>query len=181
MHQRKKVRSLAVKLDSYRETISELNIRDWVVRDKGYTVVHSFWRYLSLILTFPMFFYGFINNAAPYLIPVRLVRNLKDRQFHSSVKFGLAGLITFPLFHVLQTAAVAIFTFSIAWWIFPLYAGTLLIMGKVALVWYFRMKKTLRGSWFRRQLRRKNSGAWELVQLRKDILKEAEELINLRP
>ena len=171
-----KVRELAGKVDSYYEEVKSLKIRDWVVRKKGYGFGQSLWRYLTLIVTFPFFLFGLLTNAISYLLPVRMVRNIKDLQFHASVKFAIAMLISFPLLYLIQTLLVGILTGP--WWIWVAYLVSLYPMGKIALYWYFRWKKTVRGSWFRRQLRRKSSDAWDLVNLRKEIVELTEELVT---
>lgn len=170
------VRKVAGKVEHYFEGVKELGIRDWVVRERGYGFGRTLWRYLTLIVTFPLFVYGLVNNAIPYFLPVRLVRNIKDVQFHSSVKAGLAILILFPLFYLLQTLLVGIFTGP--WWIWVAYLISLFPAGKAALYWYFRWKKTVRGGWFRRQLRRRDPAAWQLVELRKEIITDAEGLMG---
>ena len=171
-----RVSKLSGKVERYLEGVRSMNIREWVVRDKGYGFMRTLWRVLTLIITFPFFLYGFISNALPYFIPVRVVRNMKDRQFHSSVKAGLGILIFFPLFYLLQTILVGIFTGP--WWIWAAYLVSLIPLGKAALYWYFRWKKTVRGSWFRGQLRRKKAAAVELVELREEILGLTEEIIS---
>ncbi len=170
------VRTLAGKVDRYFDEVRSLNIRDWVVREKGFLPGRSIWRYLTLIVTFPIFLFGLLTNAIPYLLPVYLVRNVKDKQFHSSVKAGLSMLILFPWIYLLMALLVGIFTGP--WWIWAAFLGSLYPAGKIALHWYFRWKKTVRGSWFRRQLRRKKSGALELVELRKEIMVLTEEIVN---
>jgi len=167
---------LAEKVESYRKGVVDMGIREWVVREKGYGMARTLWRYLSLIVTFPIFLYGLINNAIPYFLPVRTVRNIKDRQFHASVKAGLAILILFPLLHGLQTLLVGIFTGP--WWIWVIYMFSLFPMGKLALKWFFRWKKTVKGSRFRRQLRKGNKEASKLVQERDEILVLTEQLIG---
>ena len=171
-----RARNLAEKVDRYFEGVKKMKIRDWVARDRGYGPVRALWRYLMLLVTCPVFLYGLINNAVPYFLPVYLVRNIKDRQFHSSVKAGLAILILFPLFYLLQTLLVGLLTGP--WWIWAAYLVSLLPSGKAALYWYFRWKKTVRGSWFRRQLRRRNPAAMKLVALRREIIMEAENLVG---
>lgn len=170
-----KVRTIARKVEQYDRGVADLGMRDWVVRDRGYGMARSLWRYLTLLVTCPVFVYGFINNALPYLLPVRLVRKIKDLQFHASVKAGLAILLFFPVFYLIQTLLVGIFTGP--WWIWLAYLVTLPFLGKAALVWTFRWKKTVRGSWFRRQVRRQRPAATELVNLRKEIMDLTEELM----
>ncbi len=161
----------------YQKSLEILKLRDWVVREKGYSFIRSMWRRFWLLLTFPVFLYGFINNAIPYFVPVRLVRKIKDRQFHASVKAGLGILVTFPVMHGLQTLLVAIF-FRDPWWIWLAYMASLFVSGKLALAWYGACRKTMRGSWFRRKLRRKNRDAWKMIELRSNILQRTWKLIG---
>ena len=169
------VEALMTKVQQYDAGIKKMNIREWVVREKGFSLVRTLWRYLALLVTLPLFLYGFINNALPYFLPVRMVRNIKDRQFHSSVKFGLSMLVLFPLTYILQTLLVGIITRL--WWIWVAYMVSLFPLGKVALAWYGQWKKTVRGGWFRRQLRRRKPEAWRLVELRKEIIEETTQLV----
>ena len=171
------LRKLAVKVDKYSSGMKDLNIRNWVVRDHGYGMMRSLWRYLTLILTFPFFLAGFITSAVPYLLPGYLVRNVKDLQFHSSLKAGLGFLLLFPLVYVLETLAFGLIS-GFPWWAWIAFLVVLLPMGKVALIWYLRLKKTLRGAWFRRQVRRQKSEALELVELRKEIFGETAQLVS---
>ena len=60
------------------------------MRDKG--PIYAGLVVFLVLVTFPLFLYGFLPNIIPFWLPVRLVRNIKDRQFHSSVKIG-AGLL----------------------------------------------------------------------------------------
>jgi hypothetical protein len=167
---------LLEKVLQYDKGVRELNIRDWVVRDKGIGMARRWWRYLYLLLTLPFFLYGLLNNAIAYFLPVRLVRNIKDLQFHASVKAGLGILVLFPLTYLLQTLLVGLITGP--WWIWLAYLISLFPLGKFALWWYVRWKKTRRGSWFRRQLLRSKPRSLELVKLRKEIIEETIELLT---
>jgi 1-acyl-sn-glycerol-3-phosphate acyltransferase len=169
------IKSLAGKVEKYLAMVEELSIRDWVVRDRGYGIFRTLWRLLTLLVTFPFFLFGFVTNIFPFWLPVRLVRNIKDLQFHSSVKAGLGILLIFPVWYLLLTLLVGIF--SGVWWVWVAFLVLLLPMGKAALYWYFRWKKTVRGSWFRGQLRRKKPAAAELVQMRDEIITAARALV----
>lgn len=171
----KKIKALSDKVVPYLQKIEELNIRDWVVKEKGFGTLRSIWRYFSLLITLPVFLYGLINNALAYFLPVRLTANIKDRQFVSSVKAGLAILIAFPLVYAIQTLIVGIFTGP--WWIWVAYLVTIYPMGKLALLWYFRLKKTLRGGWFGFKYRSNNKEAMDLVNTRAEITQMTKDLI----
>jgi hypothetical protein len=169
---------LKEKVENYMKSLDILNIRDWVVRSKGYSGAQTAWRWLTLLVTLPVFLYGLINNALVYFLPVRAVRNIKDVQFHSSVKAGLSMLVVMPLSYLLQTLLVGILTDEWYYWV-----GYLLLLyptGKLALIWYLRLKKTLRGGWFGRRYRRNNKAATALVQQRKEIIDITENLIGDR-
>ncbi len=171
-----KMKPLAEKVEKYTSSLKELNIRDWVVRDKGIGAMKSLVRHLGLILTFPLFLYGYLTNILPYWLPVPMVRNLKDRQFHSSVKIGLGVLVLFPLWYFIMTLLVLIFTGP--WWIALVFLATLFPLGKFALRWYFYWKKTVRGSWFARRLRRGDAAVEEMVKLREEIIEMTREAIS---
>ena len=87
------------------------------------------WNSFLLILFFPLFVYGLINNFIPYIIPKILVRRFKDLQFHSSVKF-ISGLVLFPLFYLLQTLIVNSYAENGYWAL--LYLISLPITGLIA-------------------------------------------------
>ena len=171
------VRKLAEKVDTYKNGVKELKIRDWVVRDRGYGMVRTSWRTVALALSLPLFLVGFITNAIPYLLPGYLVRNVKDRQFHSSLKAGLGILLLFPLVYVLETLAFGLIS-GAPWWGWIAFLVALQPLGKVALIWYLALKKTIRGAWFRNQLCRNKPEALQLVGLRKVILEETAKLVG---
>lgn len=171
----KKLVPVREKVERYMKQLETMNIRDWVVKNKGYSLLRSAWRFLSLLLTLPVFIYGFINNALLYYIPVRMVRNIKDVQFHSSVKAGAAILLVVPVTYLIQTLLVGIFTGP--WYIWVAYLVTLYPMGKLALLWYLRLKKTLRGGWFGSRYRRGKKDAVRMVELRREIVGEVDGML----
>jgi len=88
---------------------------------------------LLLLVTIPVFLYGFINNFIGYIIPKILVLRIKDKQFHSSVKF-VWGLFVLPLFYLIQTL---IFYFATGHLVFSLiYIVSLPISGFAAQAWF---------------------------------------------
>jgi len=174
--EKKGIDELARLAGSYKKGLESMKLRDWVVRDRGFTFMRALWRRFWLLLGFPLFLYGFINNAIPYWLPVRPVRKIKDRQFHASVKAGLGILVTFPVMHGLQTLLVGIFTGP--WWIWVAYMASLFPTGKFALAWYGAWKKTRRGRWYRRQLKRKKPDAWKLAEWRAQIIQKTWKLIG---
>jgi len=60
---------------------------------------------LLLIITFPVFIYGWVNHLLPFQLPLYLTRRVKDEIFQTSFLFVLTMLF-FPIFYLLQTAVV---------------------------------------------------------------------------
>lgn len=176
IHGETKMKSLAALVEKYTTGVKDMKIREWVVRDRGYGPGKSLGRFLGLLLTFPIFLYGYLTNIIPFWLPVRMARNIKDLQFHSSVKSGLAFILTFPYFYLIATLLVGIFTGP--WWIWLAFLLSLFPLGKFALRWYGWWKKTSRGSWFARCLKRGDAAAIELVSLRDEIIASTKELIS---
>ncbi|MFZ5940769.1 MAG: 1-acyl-sn-glycerol-3-phosphate acyltransferase [Bacteroidota bacterium] len=170
-----KIREIAALVRPYSKGLKEQKIRDWVVRDRGYSLPRTLWRWLTLILTLPVFLYGLINNALVYFIPVLLTRKIKDLQFHSSVKAGASILLVFPLFYILQTLLAGLLTHS--WWIGLAYLALLYPTGKLALEWYLRLKKTVKGGAFGWKYRAGNERATDFVKMREAIINRTCEIL----
>jgi 1-acyl-sn-glycerol-3-phosphate acyltransferase len=67
----------------------------------------------GLILSFPLYLYGWLIDFLPSLIVGKIKGKIKDQQFRSSVQFTGTILIT-PVLYLLYTLLFAIF--SPAWW-----------------------------------------------------------------
>ena len=92
-----------------------------------------------LLITFPVFFYGLVNNILFYGGVKMLLRKFKDRQFHSSVKFVI-GLAVFPLLHLIQALVVLAISGSLLWSV--VYLFSLPLTGFAARVWVGYFRKT---------------------------------------
>ena len=82
----------------YQNLLKSSNIRHWVVEKNEKIGIIAF-KVLALIISLPIFIYGFINNIIPYYLPKLVTNKLKDRQFTSSINFVI-GMISFPLFYI---------------------------------------------------------------------------------
>jgi hypothetical protein len=94
-------------------------------------LLNLIFKVLALLVTFPVFIYGFINNVLPLGIITKVSSKIKDPQFISSFKFVLSFVI-FPLFFIIQTIIFAFIT-KTAWWTliyFISLPATLLLMMK---------------------------------------------------
>ncbi len=67
----------------------------------------------TLLLTFPLFVYGFVFNYLFISIPNFSLKNIRDVQFHSSVRYGISlfmALVIMPVYLILS------FVFFHPWW-----------------------------------------------------------------
>ncbi len=65
--------------------------------------------FLSLIISFPIVLFGFVNNIFPILIYRRLRGLFKDKQFIPSVRY-VCGLVFVPVFSLIQSIIVFLYT-----------------------------------------------------------------------
>ncbi len=129
------------KIDSfcaeYQKTINELNLKSWLFGRGNFSKFYFFTDALMLILTLPIFICGLILNFLPFFAPVYIRKNImkaKEIGFFSSLHFVL-GIITFPVFYLLQTILFCCFISS-SWWIVLLFLISQLPLGQWALKWY---------------------------------------------
>lgn len=169
------LRKLSEKVLKYQKSLKDLNLRNWIFERSGFTSIRLVYKRIGLFLTFPFFLYGLVNNWLPYFLPTLAVKNIKDKQFHSSVKFGLA-LILFPLFYGIQTLIIAIFTGPA--WIAIAYLATLPLFGYFSLFWHIWHKRWKAGLKYRRMKKSRDPQILDLEKLYKEIMTEMDSLAD---
>lgn len=152
-------------LSEYRNFLKTENLRDWVVR-RNVGFLSVFARTMLLLSTSPIALFGFVNNFIPYWLPWLITRKIKDKNFHTSIRFGIYmiafPLIFYPLIFVLLTK------FTSPWWIKYIYMALLPITGIFAHRYYIIAVK-LKATW--KYVLNKNKEKYQrLRQLRADIL-----------
>lgn len=130
---------------------------------------------LIMLVCLPFFIYGLINNLFVYFIPQFLVKKIKDKQFHSSVKFVWAVFVI-PVFYILQTLIFGIFSNNT--WLTLSYFISLPLSGllaRVILEWY----DTFIQDWKVLLLRNFNHDDYETIkQIHKNLELELDLIIN---
>lgn len=124
-------------LKQYREILSSENLRDWIIR-KRFKLGGALVRTLALILTSPLALYGFLNNCVPYHTPFLITRKIKDRNFHTSIRFALY-LILFPISYACTFAGIC-HVFE-PWWIRILYMIMVPFTGLFSHTYYDHVKR----------------------------------------
>lgn len=143
------------------ETVIKLNLRTWVLAKEKYSFAMILLARFFQLLLFPAYLYGFITNILQFQIPVYLSRGVKDTQFLSSMRFGLA-LVTFTLLYFIYF--IILLAFSPSFLIALAISATIPLAGILSFKYYRWFKKT--SAKFRNnKLRRKNNSDW--IEMRK--------------
>ena len=88
----------------YNDTLRALNLRDWLI-NYDIKLKKLIFKALLLIILFPIYLFGFLNNIIPFKLPEPLKKKMNDKMFSSSVNFALSVIVTFPLWYLLLFAA----------------------------------------------------------------------------
>ncbi len=129
-----KIDVLDTKVRQYMQKLRELKIRKtYKIKKVPFTRLISL--SILLLLLFPLYLYGVVNNFIPMFLSVWAKKKIKDPQFKSSFLF-VVSLIAFPLLHILQTVAVAFFVNH--WYWIAIYFISVPLSG-MFLVYYRKM------------------------------------------
>ena len=169
------VNSLNRKMQKYMDGLKKFNLRDWVVCKDKFPLLLRILEALLLLILSPIQILGLINNYIPYKIPVRFIKKIKDRQFHSSFKLVL-GMITFPLYYIILIVLAQIFIDSL--WIKLTYFISIPLTGLFAFRYYIRLKKLTARFRYARLRRKKDNSLQQLKALRKDIIDSMNKIVE---
>lgn len=92
-----KYRQLADTAEQYRKSL-----RQYGLTDRSISRASSHFPTLTILLAWPLWLYGRLNNLLPYEIPRWLTRRLNLYIGYTSTVKILSGTFTFPLFYTLQ-------------------------------------------------------------------------------
>jgi len=167
--------SLWESVTNYKKKLKSIKLSTDML-EKGSTSIGRLILYAAfLLISFPIFIYGFINNFVPYWIPNKISRKVKDQQFHSSFKFGLSRTI-FPIFHIIQTLLVLLISSS--WLVAIIYIVSLLPAALFAW-WWFEKGRKLVDCWKLRKLSTKRiSGFTEARDLYQEVVEKTDEIVR---
>ncbi|MCR5453501.1 MAG: 1-acyl-sn-glycerol-3-phosphate acyltransferase [Bacteroidales bacterium] len=126
-------------LRQYREGLKAANLRDWIIRRK-FKFAGVLLRTLILIVLSPLALFGFVNNFIPYFSPFLLTNRVKDRNFHSSLRFALYVFL-FPIWYTVLT--ILTFKYLDTWWLRVLYMVAVPITGIFSHHFYDYMKRVV--------------------------------------
>lgn len=163
---------LKSEVESYEKKIGKNGLKDRVVSKGRISPVSFFLKSLIALLLLPVHVYGIILNYLPYGLPIYLTRNIKDRHFISSVRFGTGLLFFFTWYLILAIISFFVFDSLLLNLVFII---SLPITGMFSFYYYIHLLK-LRGEI--RWMKLKQALKDELINARNDIIIKIEELIS---
>ncbi|MBO4489485.1 MAG: 1-acyl-sn-glycerol-3-phosphate acyltransferase [Bacteroidales bacterium] len=163
---------LMLQTREYQSLLQKTNLNHWVVNRKLH-VPAVVLRTLGLLVTLPLFLFGFINNFVPRYVTKHFTDKVKDPMLHSSFQYVIGTLLTFPVWYLLLFAVVWIL--SKHFWVALLYV--LLTLGTAFLVHHYKIhfKKLIQV--FRARYIRKTDDYQKLSELNTEIVGVMEQLL----
>lgn len=161
-----KIKQIDSKFKRYSQIRDKFNLRDWVFRKSSYSILLSGLSLLGLLILFPLFLLGFINNWPHFLIPMKFAKKIKDTQFQSTASWGSGIAIQAVYYFILSVLAII---FMPTWWAAVLYIAIMPLTGLIAYrlrCWFVKTIARLR---YTIQYRKKVE-IKEALQLRTEII-----------
>ena len=141
-----RVETLKTKINSYLQKLNDLSLDDKLIKrvEKTKPVSDTIFSLFFLVLGFPLFVYGFINNFLPFRIPFWCARGISKRpEFQGSIAYSM-GTFTFLIFYSIQ---IWIASKHINDWRFLLAYGLSLPISGLLAFYYYKRYRSIRGSW----------------------------------
>jgi glycerol-3-phosphate O-acyltransferase / dihydroxyacetone phosphate acyltransferase len=137
-------RKLQVKMKNYLDNLQLLGISDNTVAESS-RLLGQLWPVLiMLLLGFPLFIFGLLNNYIPYMLPSVVAQKISSDRGYRAPIMMTAGIFIFPIFYGLQIWAVQqLFQNG---WLTLFYAVALPLSGFFVL-WYWPRCKNIWQAW----------------------------------
>ena len=147
VHKPEMVESLRLRIDDYFSKLHYLGIEDIDIarnmKNKGF-FGSNILALFTIIVGFPFYLYGLINNYLPFQIPALIAENaIKSKEFRGPIAM-VTGMFTFIIFYTIQIFLVnKYFDNNI---ITIMYATTLPLFG-VFTYWYYYAVTKIKNKW----------------------------------
>lgn len=171
-----KTQTLKEKLKEYTTDLAKSGLRDNLLANSQKTnplflALGAFF----LLLGFPFFLYGLLNNYIPYKLPFQIAkRTTSEIEFWAAIMM-LSGSILFIIFYTLQIGLFYYFSEPVPTF---LYALSLPLSGFFALFYVKKAKNWFDHNRLRKAWRNKPNLVQNLVRIRQEILDELESFRN---
>ena len=159
------------RMNTYLAKVEGLELRDDLLTTVSgqRTFARRAWGLAGVILGFPIYLWGLVNNYIPYRIPQWVVKVLKPSLEYTSTFKMLSGFVAFTIFYILQGMLVYWATASGQWT--TIYLMSLLPAARFALYYHDTMRR------YRQHLRiftlfiRRKTLMYEIIQERMELIK----------
>jgi hypothetical protein len=159
-----KFEDLMLETKKYSTGLKKLNFRDWLLNRKisGFRLIA---KCLLMVILFPFFLFGSINNALPCSLANLITGKMTDRVFVGSVRLFL-GFMLFPLYYLGICIAASLISHSL------IIGIAYTILAFLSLFVYYRYRVILLKLWHtcRYFFKRKTPDVKELKKLKNNIL-----------
>ncbi|MDD4148769.1 MAG: 1-acyl-sn-glycerol-3-phosphate acyltransferase [Bacteroidales bacterium] len=126
-----KMPEIKTKVEEYEALKTKHKLSDQSIEKPFLSLFRIIINTFILFISLPVFIYGLVNNIFAYFPPKILVLKIKDKQFHSSIKFGWA-IFVIPIVYAIQILIIALIIPN--FWIVLAYAISLPIFGLLSRV-----------------------------------------------
>ena len=140
-HQPSKVEKFKVMFKSYKEKLDLLGLKEEYIETniKSITLIDRIYIYLYMIIGFPFYVYGLLNNYIPYKVPRWLAQKYTRAKSEIASAKLLSGMVVFLFYYFLLINIFSRVVNENA--ITIVYALTLIPSGNFALSYYFHVQK----------------------------------------
>jgi 1-acyl-sn-glycerol-3-phosphate acyltransferase len=170
-----KMIEIKAKVEEYEKLKKEYNLSNQSIEKPRISIFRAIFNSFLILLTLPVFLYGFLSNIITYFVPQFIVSKIKDKQFHSSVKFVWAAF-GIPIVYLIQIIIFAII-FPKFWWVLA-YAISLPVSGLLARM-ITEWGNVLKEDWLLIKLRKLKPEMYNKIKtLHKEIIYELDLIVT---
>lgn len=140
-HQPSKVEKFKMMFKSYKEKLDLLGLKEEYIESniKSITLIDRFYIYLYIVIGFPFYVYGLLNNYIPYKVPRWLAQKFTRAKSEIASAKLLSGMVVFVFYYILLINMFSRLVNENALTI--VYALTIIPSGNFVLSYYFHAQK----------------------------------------
>ena len=140
-HQPSKVEKFKIMFKSYKEKLDLLGLKEEYIESniKSITLIDRFYIYLYIVIGFPFYVYGLLNNYIPYKVPRWLAQKFTRAKSEIASAKLLSGMVVFVFYYILLINMFSRLVNENALTI--VYALTIIPSGNFVLSYYFHAQK----------------------------------------
>lgn len=140
-HKPSKVEKFKMMFKSYKEKLDLLGLKEEYIESniKSITLIDRFYIYLYIVIGFPFYVYGLLNNYIPYKVPRWLAQKFTRAKSEIASAKLLSGMVVFVFYYILLINMFSRLVNENALTI--VYALTIIPSGNFVLSYYFHAQK----------------------------------------